>query len=123
MKTILATLLLSAALAAPAGALERDDPDTQLAKLLEGRVAGAPVTCINASAATSTQIVEGKAIVYGIGSTLYVNRPRGGGSALRDDDILVTRQYGSQLCRMDNVRLLDRNVRVPRGFVVLDSFV
>lgn len=124
MPKLIPSLILGAALVvAPASAIARDTPAQQLAKLLDGRVAGAPIDCINLSTARSSHVIDGKAIVYEVGSRLYVNEPRSGASSLRDDDLLVTKTFGSQLCRMDSVNLVDRSARFPRGFVVLGKFV
>ena len=121
---MLKTLLLAAvALASPAVAAHRDTPDVQLQKVLAGRVAGKPTNCISLWGSNSSQIINGKAIIYKVGSRLYVNEPRSGADTLRDDDILVTRTFGSQLCSIDTVRLLDRGSRFPRGFVTLGQFV
>ena len=121
---MLRTLLLSAALvAAPALAAPRDDPDTQLRKALAGRVAGPPTDCISLTGTNSSQIIAGKAIIYRSGSRLYVNEPRSGADTLHDDDILVTRTVGSQLCSIDTINLVDRASRFQRGFVVLGKFV
>ncbi|WP_084579791.1 hypothetical protein [Sphingomonas azotifigens] len=125
MKPIFATLLVGAALfAAPvANAAHRDTPDQQLAKLLKGRVAGKPVDCISLTMTGSSQVIDGKAIVYTVGNTLYVNQPRGGADQLDDNSILVTNTFGSQLCSIDTVRLIDRNSYFPRGFISLGEFV
>ncbi|MHA6720269.1 hypothetical protein ACX40Y_12570 [Sphingomonas sp. RS6] len=126
MKQIFATLLAGAALlAAPVASAKRDGdtPDAQLAKMIEGRVAGKPVDCINLGMATSSTVVDGKAIVYRSGATLYVNEPRAGADRLDDDSILVTNTFGSQLCSIDAVHLVDRFGYFPRGFVLLGKFV
>lgn len=125
MKPIFVTLLAGAALlAAPiANARDRDTPEQQLAKLLKGRVAGKPVDCISLVRTGSSQIIEGKAIVYSDGNTLYLNEPRGGAEQLDDNSILVTNTFGSQLCSIDAVRLIDRSSFFPRGFVSLGQFV
>ncbi|UYY78359.1 hypothetical protein [Sphingomonas sp. R1] len=126
MKTILATLLAGAALlAAPVADAQRHraTPDEKLAKLLEGRVAGKPVDCISLSRTGASQVIEGKAIVYTVGNTLYVNELRGGADQLDDNSILVTNTFGSQLCSIDTVRLIDRVSFFPRGFVSLGEFV
>jgi hypothetical protein len=118
------TLLLAAIMvAAPAIAAKRDTPDQQLTKLLAGRVAGKPTNCITLSSTQSSTIIDGKAIVYRVGSRLYVNTPRSGAESLNDDDILVTRTIGSQLCSIDTVNLIDRASRFQRGFVILGPFV
>lgn len=121
---MLSKLLVAAmAFAMPAAAIARDAPDVQLQKALAGRVAGKPTNCISLSGSNSSQIIRGRAIIYRVGGTLYVNEPRSGADTLRDDDILVTRSFGSQLCSIDTVRLIDRGSRFPRGFVSLGQFV
>ena len=123
MRKIIASLLAVVALAAPAAAAPRLSPDAELARLLEGRVAGEPRSCISFTGSRSSQIIDGTALVYRDGRTLWVNRPRSGAESLRDDDVLLTRLYGSQLCRVDSVQLLDRTSGFQRGFVVLGDFV
>ncbi len=121
---MLKTMFLAAVvLATPAVAAHRDTPDVQLQKALEGRVAGKPVNCISLSSTNSSRIIDGKAIIYRVGGRLYVNEPRSGAASLRDDDILLTRTFSSELCSVDMVRLIDRGSRFPRGFVSLGQFV
>jgi hypothetical protein len=97
--------------------------EEQLAKLLDGRVAGKPVNCISLPNVQSSSVIDKTAIVYGSGSTIYVQRPRSGASTLDSDDILVTNLTTSQLCSIDTVQLRDRNGGFWRGFVALDKFV
>ena len=121
---ITATLTAVALLTAPAvTAREKLAPEAQLEKLLEGRVAGEPQKCIPLSATNGSQIIDKTAIVYRVGSTLWVNRPEGGASSLDDDDILVTKLSGSQLCSIDAVQLHDRSSNMYSGFVALGKFV
>lgn len=117
---------LRAALLVMAGAFTiaaAPSPEARLDRMLAGRVAGKPVDCIALRDIRSSQIVDRTAIVYEVGSKLYVNRPRGGASTLSNDDILVTNTVGSQLCRVDVVRLIDRTSRMYSGFVNLGDFV
>ncbi|MBL9065042.1 MAG: hypothetical protein JNN10_01980 [Sphingopyxis sp.] len=126
MRLHIPMILAAAALAAipaTASARERLAPEDQLAKLLEGRVAGEPQNCIPLSMARSSQVIDKTAIVYRVGSTLWVNRPEGGASSLDDDDILVTKLSGSQLCSIDAVQLHDRSSHMYSGFVSLGKFV
>ena len=124
MRHLIPTLLAAAAVAAaPAAAREKLEPEAQLARLLEGRVAGEPQNCISLATARSSQIIDKTAIVYRAGSTLWVNRPRGGAESLDDDDILVTKTIGSQLCSIDAVELRDRTSHFYTGFVSLGEFV
>ncbi|SEH14417.1 hypothetical protein SAMN05428974_1184 [Sphingopyxis sp. YR583] len=124
MRHLIPTLFVAAALAAaPATAREKLAPEDQLAKLLEGRVAGKPQDCIPLSTTRSSQIIDKTAIVYRVGSTLWVNRPKGGAESLDDDDILVLKTSGSQLCSIDTLELHDRTSHMYSGFVSLGEFV
>lgn len=119
-------LILAAAAAVLAGPALASKPrltgEEKLAKLLEGRIAGEPVSCINLHAARDTQVIDKTAIVYKAGSTYYVNRPRDARS-LDSDDVMVTRTHSTQLCRLDTVRLHDRSGFWFSGFVGLEDFV
>ena len=122
MRRILTALALLP-LAAGAAAADRVSPEAELARAVEGRVAGAPVECIDARRFTSSRIVDGLAIVYSrTGGTVYVNRPDGAG-ALDDWEALLVRQFGSRLCRGDVVTIFDPNTMRESGTVVLGEFV
>ncbi|MBC2653182.1 hypothetical protein H7F50_08380 [Novosphingobium flavum] len=121
-KTIL-FLAAAALLAAPAQAAPRLTPEQQLAKAIEGRVAGKPVSCIDPRLNANSRVIDRTAIIYGSGRTIYVQQPANA-SALRSDDILLTELVGTtQLCNIDMVRLIDRNGFWFRGFVNLNPFV
>jgi hypothetical protein len=125
MIRIAATFLLAALAALPATA-RTDPPDAkgeaELARLLAGRTAGPPRNCVALSELQSSQIIEGTAIVYRNGGTLYVNRPNGA-SILRRDVMPVSYPHGSQLCKLDIVQLFEQNTHMPRGSISMGSFV
>ena len=122
MRHILATAVVATITAVPAQAAARG-PDAELAALLEGRVAEPPVRCISVSPNMgSTRIVTGRAIIWRSGGRLYVNVPRGRADTLDDDDILITEPFGSQLCRNDQVRPLNRLSHIPRAALLLGDF-
>ena len=123
MATAAGAILLAQPLSAPLSARERLTGEAQLAKMLEGRVAEKPVSCIDLRDATNSTIIDKTAIVYSSGlGVIYVNRPKFAQS-LNDDDILVTKTWGSQLCRLDIVQLRDRSGGFFHGSVGLDDFV
>ncbi|WP_137753675.1 hypothetical protein [Sphingopyxis sp. L1A2A] len=126
MRPLITTIFAAAAIAAmpaAASAMERLAPEERLAKLLDGRAAGPPQNCIQLSSVSSSQVIDKTAIVYRIGSTLWVNRPEGGAGSLDDDDILITRLSTGQLCSIDTVQLQDRSSNMYSGFVSLGKFV
>ena len=114
---------LPLALAAPP-AVGKDAPagEAELAEMLDGRVAGEPVDCIRSDSAQGLQIVDGTAIVFKRGRTLYVNRPDGA-NTLDQWDLPVIHQFGSQLCRQDRVELRDRHSHIPGPLIFLEKFV
>ena len=126
---LLSSLLIGAVflgMSATAPAADRDNSrnEAKLTAALAGRVAGKPVDCISLRDIRSSQIIDDTAIVYDTGAgRLFVNRPRVGADSLDSDDILVTKTYGSDLCSLDTINLIDRGSRMQRGFVGLGEFV
>ena len=108
---------------APAQAGKARDGEAELAKALQGRIAGEPVRCVNLRDVRSSRIIDGTAILYDTGSTIYVNRPRSGRESLDQWDVLVTKTYSSELCTPDVVQLWDSGSRMQSGFVFLGEFV
>jgi hypothetical protein len=119
---ILLALAVAATMAGPALA-RHDDPATELAKIKEGRIAGTPQRCISLPQVFNTQVIDKTTIAYRIGSTYYVNQLRSGAEALNSDDVMVTKTFGSQLCELDSVRMVDRYGGGLRGFAVLGPFI
>jgi hypothetical protein len=123
LKPLTLALTAFALVAGPAQA-QRTDPETRLAREIEGRVAGDPVDCINLRDIRSSRIIDRTAIVYETGGgTIYVNRPDGGASSLDRWDTLVTDTHSSRLCDIDVVKLYDTSTRMQTGFVFLGEFV
>lgn len=123
MRKLIVVLGAAALLSAPAvQAKPRLTPQERLDKLLEGREAGTPVSCISSFDSRDMQVLDGTAIVYRTGSTLYVNRPDNA-DQLDSDDIMVVRTHGSQLCRLDMVNTVDRTGHFTTGFIALGHFV
>jgi len=126
MRTLsLCVAALALAAGAPAYARQslQERGEAGLAKQLNGLVPGKPVDCVSLDRIDGQTIIDGTAIVYrGLGGTIWLNRPRGA-EMLREDDVPVQFVYGSQLCKLDRIKLLDRMTRMQRGFVGLGEFV
>lgn len=123
MRNLVYILLAASLVAAPAAAVRRT-PEEQLAKLLDGRVAGKPVSCINLGLTGSDSVkIPGLAMAYRQGSAWYVNRFNDDCKQLRDDTILVTRTPGAQLCRGDSAELVSPPSRIPVGACIFADFV
>ena len=115
---IAASMLLGgAAQAAPV------DREAELARALGNRVAGEPVSCIDLQRVTSSQVINGTAILYRSGSTIYVNWPVNGADSLNRRDVMVNRLNAStRLCNVDTVTIVDQSGSF-RGVVFLGDFV
>ena len=112
-----------AAFAAPAQAGPRLSPEAELERALQGRVAGEPVDCVNLRTVRSSQIIDRTAILFDSGTTIYVNRPRHGAETLSRHDAQVVRPFGSRLCSIDTIQMVDTSSGIDTGHVFLGEFV
>lgn len=96
--------------------------EARLAKMLEGRTAGAPVKCISALRENRIRVMEHVGIVYDAGDTIYVARASDP-HALDHWDVPVIERFGGQLCSNDVMRTVDRGGGYVNGPLFLDDFV
>lgn len=97
--------------------------EARLAKMLEGRAAGEPRSCIRAfSRSANITIIDETALVVRDGRRLWVNIPADPES-LDDDDFLVIRLHGSQLCNSDIITTRSRGGGFYTGNIFLGKFV
>lgn len=95
----------------------------KLEKMLKGRVSGDPQSCIPIRPTTDVTIIDGTAIVYRSGGTLYVNTTADP-ERIDDDDTLVRRtSMGHRLCKTDIITTIDRHNGFFTGSVNLVDFV
>jgi hypothetical protein len=95
-----------------------------LEKELQGKVAGKTVSCIPSTRTSEPIRISDDMLLYRTSSKLvYQNRLRAACNGLvRRDDIMVTETFGSQFCRGDVIRLVDRTSGIQGGFCVLGDF-
>jgi hypothetical protein len=121
-RPIVAVLALALASAGALAATRAEKNEAKLAKMLEGRTAGEPLSCIPGFAANRLEIIEGVALVYTLGDTLYVAKPTQP-DQLRRDDVLVVQRYTGQLCHTDVIRTVDRMGGFQTGVLFMEKFV
>ena len=122
------TLLPILASCAPMDSTPKPLTDKQsalLAKALNGKVAGEPVNCISDFNATNLIRVSDDILLYRVsGRLVYQNRLRSSCPGLaRDSDIIVSEQFGSQKCRGDLLKLVDRTSGIQGPVCSLGEFV
>lgn len=125
MKTF-AMILAGAALAVTGASVSAETlaekGEKRLAEMLEGRTAGTPVSCISTPRSNRLDVIENVGVVYDAGDTIYVSRPADPKSLGRSD-VLVIERFGSQLCKQDVIRTIDRYAGFVTGVVMLSDFV
>lgn len=119
-----AAATLAALTAVPAAASDRSAAGAaELAGLLEGRIAGEPVNCISDTSTDQMRIVDGTAMVFRRGGTIYVNRPEGVELLDNWDLPVIEKRGGNSLCKFDHVALYDRGGSIPGPTLFLAEFV
>lgn len=130
----LAALSAGCALALTAAPALADEPSEQekmtkgekeLAKLLEGRVAGEPTRCINMFALRNVRLIDETAIIYEQGDTIWVNYTYKPEKLFGNRTALVSPRFGriGRLCRRDNVTTRDRFDNYYGGEIQLSEFI
>jgi hypothetical protein len=97
--------------------------EERLAKMLEGRVAGEPTSCIRALLGQRVRTIEGTAYVYGSGKTIYVQRTSNPDQISDTHTLVTNRLSGSQLCRFDITTTIDRYNGFFTGAAFFEDFV
>jgi hypothetical protein len=100
-----------------------DQGEARLARMLEGRTAGQPVSCIDTMNSNKMQVIDEVALVYNAGKTIYVARPTDPHELKRNDAIVMDRFSPTRLCVQEPMRTIDRYDGYPTGSVFLKDFV
>jgi hypothetical protein len=117
-------LPLSAALLLPLAVSATQARSPSLDKVLAGRTAGAPRSCIQQNYIDSSQIFDSGSILYRMkGGPDYLNTPSPLCSALRSDRGLITRTPSTSLCNGDIIRIVDFTSHFDYGSCGLGEFV
>jgi hypothetical protein len=97
----------------------------RLDRELAGKVAGTPLNCISDFQTTNMIRISDEILLYRVSRNLvYKNNLRSSCRGLaRDNDIVVSEQFGSQKCRGDILKLVDRTSGIPGPVCSLGEFV
>ncbi|MXP42278.1 hypothetical protein GRI75_11570 [Altererythrobacter soli] len=123
LAAILASAALTLAGTAASAATVADRGEARLARMLEGRTAGEPVSCITAMRGNKLQVIDEVGLVYDAGDTVYVARPADPRMLSRNDVLVLDRFSASRLCVQEAMRTVDRHGGYFTGVVFLDHFV
>ena len=123
-------VLIAAALAscttAPQSQFQRSDrAQAELQRLIAGKVAGKPQSCLSNHRAGNMIIVDDNTVFYRSGSRLYRQDFNGGrcSNVGAGHYALVTRQFSGSLCRGDIATVADLSSGMTVGSCVMGDFV
>ena len=121
IESLVVAAAMSALVAGPTLAA-RQTPQEQLDKLLTGYTAQKPVGCINQRPTNKSETIPGIGIVYTVGGVRYLNRFSPDCPQLRDDRIIITRTFSTQLCRGDSARIVQQQTPIEYGSCIFGDF-
>jgi hypothetical protein len=116
-------LTAGAATAGPVSASYRAKGEARLARLLDGRTAGEPVSCITTLRSNKLEVIDGVALVYDAGRTIWVARPTDPSMLGPHDAVVMERFSPSRLCTDEQIHTIDRYDHYRTGVVFLQDFV
>jgi hypothetical protein len=100
------------------------EAQVKLDKLIAGKTAGAPITCLPHYRADDMVRIDDSTIAFEQGSRVYVNHLRGECSNLKNNFYaLVTRGNGMGLCRGDIAEVRDTSTGTLVGACGLGDFI
>ena len=123
---LLASALAACTTAPPEPALRSADAEAHLQKLLAGKTAGAPVSCLPSWKADDMIVVDDNTVVFRDSSNrVYVNNFRGGGCSNLGSGwyTLLTRRTGGSLCSGEIAQVIDVNTGMTVGSCSFGEFV
>lgn len=136
MKTCTLTLAALCAVAVSAGTATAgsrpprpnaltDRQSAELARLFDGKTAGAPVACVQMGFSTDgPRAITDDVLVYQAGRDLiYRNDLSGSCNGISRGNVLLLKPTNSQYCRGDIARALDSTTGMTVGSCALGSFV
>lgn len=97
--------------------------EARLARMLEGRAPGQPVDCIDTTRPDRMQVIDGVAVVYDAGGTIYVARPTDPRMLGPNDALVIDRFSPMHLCVQESMKTIDRYDHHETGVVFLKDFV
>ena len=117
-------LALAGCATQPQPATRTAEAQAELNKLLAGKTAGAPITCLQHYRANDMIRIDDSTVAFRQGSKIYVNHLRGVCSNLTSSFYaLVTRGNGMGLCRGDIAEVRDTSTGTLVGACGLGDFI
>ena len=120
---LLAAAALTGCMTQPAPATRSAEAQAELQKLLAGKVAGQPMSCLPSYRRAEMVRIDDKTVAFRDGSRVYVNHLIGECNGLKSGFYtLVTRSHGSGMCRGDIADVADVSTGMVVGSCAIGDF-
>jgi len=120
--SVMRPLLVLLALASCTSASPAENPASDSGQLA-GRFPGPPKNCITMPQGEHLIALDESTLVYRSGKTLWVTHPIGPCGRLDGISTLLFEQSGTQVCRGDRVRVIERPLTAPGPICTLREFI
>lgn len=123
-RALAALVIAGAAATAIAAGGRKEDAQAELGKALAGRIAGAPVQCIDARSVDGPEVIGDNTLIYRqSGHRLWVSTVPERCPFLHGNVVIITELFGAQLCRNTRFQTVSRNTSIPSGICRFGEFV
>lgn len=120
MRALILAIVLSGCVT---GSELAEGDEAELARELEGRVAGAPQSCVSVTPSEALTIVSADTLVLRRAGTIWVNRLHGDCPGLRPLHTLIVQPgLSGQYCRNDRVRAIEPGSSIAGPICPLGDF-
>lgn len=121
---LLAAAVLTGCMTQPPPATRSAEAEAEFQKLIAGKVAGQPITCLPSYKRNEMVTIDDGTVAFKNGRTVYVNKLIGECSGLDSGFYaLVTNSSGPGLCRGDIARVTDVRTGMTAGSCAMGDFV
>ena len=120
---LLAAAALTGCVTQPPPATRSAEAQAEFQKLIAGKVAGRPLTCLQSYRSGEMVTIDNSTVAFKNGSTVYVNHLIGECSGLKSGwSTLVTRSSGPGMCRGDIADVADVRTGMVVGSCAIGDF-
>lgn len=116
---------LASCTTAPEQTTRTPEGQQEFARLVAGKVPGAPVQCLSSYNMNDMVVIDESTVAYRLGSNrVYVNHLQGTCNGLGRNAIMVTKSLaGSDNCRGDIVTMVDQSSHMMTGSCAFGDFI
>ncbi|UYY59989.1 hypothetical protein [Sphingomonas sp. S2-65] len=102
---------------------QRTEAAADLARELDGRIAGTPANCIANSTSTRPMVIDEHIVLYREGGRIWRNDLAAACPRLTPYNTMIVEVQGGQLCRNDRFRVLEPGTTIPGPYCRFGQFV